>query len=256
MNQSDLLSIRAKERVNGGRHLNDESKVSDNVLLDSIREIIPYCEEKLTPFGYKVVFKPTITLFECQTIYHKNGGPIPDDVNKKVYMKPDGGILYAVKGNQTVPFLMSEDKIQGTNDTLFEKNMKRQSTGNAIERGAKNIRGAEMVFSGRDDFPYVMFVQGCDLHHTETISSRLVMMNMGTPNHYIEITPTVNVDSAIDAILPAINIKKMYGRGIATICIKAHKWNEMKHGSSNWSKSERIKILKKVIDLTIASFTS
>jgi hypothetical protein len=211
MNQSNLLSIRAKERVNGGSRLNDESKVSDTILLDSIREIIPYCEERLTPLGYTVVFKPTITLFECQTIYHKNGGPIPDDANKKVYMKPDGGILYAVKGTQSFPFLMTEDKIQGTNDILFEKNMKRQSSGNAIERGAKNIRGAEMVFSGRDDFPYVLFAQGCDFHHSETISSRLVMMNMGTPNHYIEITPTVNIDSSIDAILPAITIKKVCG---------------------------------------------
>jgi hypothetical protein len=171
-------------------------------------------------------------------------------------MKPDGGILYAISsiGDIRIPILIVEDKVQGTNDFLFEEGKKKQATGNAIERGAKNIRGAEMIFAGVDFFPYVMFASGCDFHHTETIAKRLEMMNMGVPNHYIDITPTTSPDhiqSTMDAVISSINIKKLSGKSIASIFVKAHKWNEMKHGSSSWTKNERLLIMKKVIDKVI-----
>ena len=49
---------------------------------------------------------------------------------------------------------------------------------NAIERAAKNIRGSEMICMSQNTFPYVIFASGCDFHNTETIASRLEMMNM------------------------------------------------------------------------------
>jgi hypothetical protein len=172
-------------------------------------------------------------------------------------MKPDGGILFAVSGEKRIPILIVEDKVQGTNDNLFEQKKKRQATGNAIERGAKNIRGAEMLFAGLEIFPYVMFASGCDFHSTETIAKRIEMMNMGFPNHYIEMATTITqeqVQLKIDAIIPSINVKKICGKSIASVFVKAHKWDEMKHGSSLWQKDEQVKILKKIIDKVLESF--
>ncbi len=197
-------------------------------------EIVAHASEILRPFGYDVLHEKTISLYECQRFFEKVGGPRPNPENKKVYMKPDGGILYAISDTKKIPILIVEDKVQGTNDILFEQNKKRQATGNAIERGAKNIRGAEMLFASLGIFPYVMFASGCDFHPTETIAKRIEMMNMGFPNHYSLDEP--------------FSIKKVCGKSIASVFIKAHKWNEGKHGSSLWEKSEQVGILKRVLD--------
>jgi hypothetical protein len=140
--------------------------------------------------------------------------------------------------------LITEDKIQGTNDLRFAKGLGRQATGNAIERAAKNIRGAEMAFMAPDQslFPYIIFAAGCDFHPTETIAHRLEMMNYGVPNTTFEVTPS-NVD-----IMPKLTgdlenktcRKRFSGKSIASIFVKTHKWDQLPHGSSNWSVKERI----------------
>jgi hypothetical protein len=155
-----------------------------------------------------------------------------------------------------IPLLIIEDKVQGTNDILYEQKKKRQATGNAIERGAKNIRGAEMIFASQNIFPYVMFASGCDFHSTETIAKRIEMMNFGFPNHNIPVSPTTSqteVDEKINTILQSININKNHGKSIASVFIKSHKWNEMKHGSSLWKTEEIVVICKKVIDKVFES---
>jgi hypothetical protein len=195
---SEGLSQRALERTEEGLHLNDESYSSEQTLQASIKEVMLYATEKFSPLGYKIEQSSKITLFECQEYFHKVGGPPPNPENKSVCMKPDGGILYAVK-EERIPILIVEDKLQGTNDIRLEKKLGRQSTGNAIERGAKNIRGAEMLFTG-DIFPYVLFASGCDFHSSETISKRIDMMNMGFPNHTIEIAPSTT-DEMIHSVV-------------------------------------------------------
>ena len=45
-----------------------------------------------------------------------------------------------------------------------------------------------------------------------------------------------------------INIKKLCGKGIASVFVKAHKWNQMEHGSSRWKKNEIVTLCKKAID--------
>ena len=256
MSQSKNLSERLTQMGADGKHLNDDSSGSEKILSEAMTELISYATHSFKPFGYTIVHEKTISLFDCQTFFEKAGGPTPNPENKKVCMKPDGGILYAISsiGDIRIPILIVEDNVQGTNDSLFEEGKKKQATGNAIERGAKNIRGAEMIFAGVDFFPYVMFASGCDFHDTETIAKRLEMMNMGVPNHYIDITPTTSPDhiqSTIDIIISSININKLAGKSIASIFVKAHKWNEMKHGASSWTKNERLLIMKKVIDKVI-----
>lgn len=252
--QSTGLSKRLSTLVEGGRRLNDDSSPSEKRLSAAMVDILLYAQEKCKTIGASISHKKQISLFECQEYFHRVGGPVPDPVNKKVYMKPDGGILMMHLKDQDIPILIVEDKVQGTNDQLHEQNKKRQATGNAIERGAKNIRGSEMLFAEYDIFPYVIFAAGCDFHSSETIAKRLEMMNMGYPNHYVEVTPTSSVDIKISEMIPSINIKKRCGKGIASIFVKAHKWDEMKHGSSNWKKEEMVVICKHIIDQVLEMF--
>jgi hypothetical protein len=250
---SEGLSVRHLQMAEEGVHLNDDSRSSEQTLQEAMTEIVQYATEKFTPLGYTIETASKITLFECQSYFHKVGGPTPNPDNKSVCMKPDGGILYAVKGDR-IPILMVEDKVQGTNDIRFSKKLGRQATGNAIERGAKNIRGAEMLFTG-DIFPYVLFASGCDFHPSETIAKRIEMMNMGYPNHSIVIDPssTERMNACI-ALLPAIQVKKCGGKGIASVFVKSHKWNELPHGASLWKRDEQVLLLKGVIDKVLETF--
>lgn len=250
MSQSSQLSKKLTAMVAGGSRLNDDSKGSEKTLDQAMLEIIKYSEEKNPE--YKITHKKKISLFECQETLEQMGGPKPDPANKKVSMKPDGGYIFAKYCDKLLPLLIVEDKRQGTNDNLHTLEKPRQATGNAIERAAKNIRGSEMLFAPFAIFPYVIFASGCDFHHNETISKRLEMMNYGCPNHYIEITSKItqeSIDVDILEILTKIDIRKRWGgRSVALVFIKAHKWDEMGHGSSAWTKDEEVRILKTVID--------
>jgi hypothetical protein len=259
VSQSNGLSQRLTKMVEDGRRLNDDSCSSEGTLSEAICEIRQYIEEKCNAIGAKLEHKKSISLFECQEFFQKCGGPIPTEENKNVSMKPDGGIFIVTLHENKIPILIIEDKVQGTNDNLYEQKKKRQATGNAIERGAKNIRGAEMLFAGQDIFPYVMFASGCDFHSSETIAKRIEMMNMGFPNHYIGLTPSTTqeeVNIKIETILPAIDIHKKCGKGVASVFVKAHKWDEMKHGSSVWKKEEIVVICKNIVDKVFASISS
>jgi hypothetical protein len=111
-----------------------------------------------------------------------------------------------------------------------------------------------MLFAGQDTFPYVLFASGCDFHHTETIAKRIDMMNFGVPNNYVNITTETTeeqVQSNIDDIIERINIKKICGRSIASIFVKAHKWDEMNHGTSCWKKDEQVQRCKEDYQLCI-----
>jgi hypothetical protein len=256
LTQSAGLSNRLTQLNVDGRRLIDDSFVSEKVLTETMNEIIPYATELFRTMGGTITHIPKISLYDCQVYFHEEvGGPLPNPENKRVFMKPDGGILMLGLHGKNIPILVVEDKVQGKNDQLHEQNKKRQATGNAIERGAKNIRGAEMLFSGLDIFPYVLFAAGCDFHETETIAKRIEMMNMGMPNHYIGVSPTTTptiLETQITQLLTQITVKKMCGKSIASVFVKAHKWDEMKHGASQWTKDERTKICKKVLDLVYA----
>jgi hypothetical protein len=248
---SQTLSKSLNEYCNENKRLNDDSKNSEKILSLAMEEVILYAQKLFKNISGTVNTKNKMTLYECQEYFHNAGGPEPNPINKNLCMRPDGGILMLSLNGKDIPILIVEDKVQGTNDNLFAKKCRRQATGNAIERGAKNIRGAEMIFSGLPIFPYVLFASGCDFHETETISKRIDMMNMGITNHYIDINKSSsdeNTNIIIENIKKSINIKKVCGIGIASVFIKAHKWNEMVHGASMWKKNEIVNICKKIID--------
>jgi len=248
------LSTRLKQMAKAGRHLTDDSVLSERNLKQAMQGVVAHARKRLASIGGTVHHTSTISLYECQQHFHAAGGPAPNVENKTVFMKPDGGILFASVRDKTYPILIVEDKVQGTNDLLYAANQKRQATGNAIERGAKNIRGAEMLFANLPIFPYLIFAAGCDFHASETIAKRIEMMNMGFPNHYIEVTPSTTPDeelTMVEGLLPNIDVTKKLGMGIASVFVKAHKWDEMPHGSSQWKTEEYQKICCHAVDLSL-----
>ena len=116
-----------------------------------------------------------------------------------------------------------------------------------------------MIFTNQDIFPYIIFASGCDFHSSETIAKRIEMMNYGILNHYIEVSSTTTqeeIDGKLNSILPKINIKKLLGKGIASVFIKAHKYDEMKHGSSLWKKDEIVIICRNIVDKVFENLSS
>jgi hypothetical protein len=88
-------------------------------------------------------------------------------------------------------------------------------------------------------------------------------MNYGYEPHYIEISPlTTNIPLPLPmtTIIPSINIKKKMRKGnlysIASIFIKAHKWDEMPHNSSRWERDEIISICKNIIDQAFENYNA
>ena len=249
-NMSQKLSKSLSEYFDENKRLNDDSKNSEKILSLAMEEVILYSQELFKNISGTVNTKNKMTLYECQEYFHNAGGPEPNPINKNFCMRPDGGILMLSLNGKDIPILIVEDKVQGTNDNLFAKNCKREDVGDDIEYAAKNIRGAEMLFAKLPIFPYVLFASGCDFHESETISKTIDMMNMGHKNNYIGITKSStdeNINVLIEDIKKSIKIKKVCGYGIASVFIKAHKWDEMIHGSSMWKKEEIVNICKKII---------
>ena len=257
ISQSAALRTRIKTMHDGGQHFNDDSKHSEDRLTSVIQtKILPHARARIEKIGGAVVFLKQISLYDVMEIFAQHN---PDEEidnceeNKKVYMKPDGGILIAIIDGKSYPILLTEDKLQGTNDERRAQGLARQATGNAIERAAKNIRGAEMLFCASPVFPYVLFASGCDLHSSETISKRLEMMNYGVKNHYIEMSTIEQlVEARVAQMLERINISKRFGgKCVASMFVKAHKWDEMAHGASAWSIAEIEAVCMRVVDAAI-----
>jgi len=247
------LSARLSKMVLGGRHLNDDSKHSESRMQAAIRNIIlPYAKAAVEHFGGKLEHRSSVSLYECQ----KHFGQASNEENKRVCMRPDGGVFMAVHNGIEVPILIIEDKVQGTNDSLHAAGKPRQATGNAIERAAKNIRMSEMLFAGRGIFPYVIFAAGCDFHPSETIAKRLEAMNFGMPNHSFALAPETTDDDVVahmERILADIRIATIAGKSVASIFVKSHKYDKMAHGASCWTPDEMGVICCHVIDMVIAA---
>jgi len=256
----DLLSLRMSLsarhvlRNEQGLSLNDDSKHSEKELMNGKPEILSYASQLFETLG-KVIWKAFITFYELKIFL----GLVPDDGDKNKRFIPDGGIYllvrYAIElvrnGIEEI-ILIVEDKLQGSNDIRFKEKKPKQATGNAIERLGKTFRQAEMCFLA-EFYALVVFVSGCDLHHTETISNRLSMMNYFAPNHYVSVSSIEehSIQEQIDQILPNINVLKKIGpdrKCVASIFVKAHKWDEMDHGSSRWKKDEIVLICCRTLD--------
>ena len=61
-------------------------------------------------------------------------------------MSPDGGLFFIELDSKRYCFLIVEDKYQGTNDIRYNEGLKKQGTGNAIERVFKNLNASWHLF--------------------------------------------------------------------------------------------------------------
>jgi type II restriction enzyme len=98
-------------------------------------------------------------------------------------IRPDGGLIY-VSTNSGIKLLLGvvEAKKQGTNDIRVLEGKNKQAKGNAIERSAKNYVELTNYFLNEDIFPYLMFMNGCDVEDiNSSIRDRITNMNLGSP---------------------------------------------------------------------------
>jgi hypothetical protein len=106
--QSNGLRSRLSNMMYGdGRHMTDDSKKSEKVLQEAMKDIIVYAENRFKSISQGIAYKNKITLYECQQYFANIGGPQANPQNKNVYMKPDGGILFALMDGKEVPILIT-----------------------------------------------------------------------------------------------------------------------------------------------------
>lgn len=225
-----------------GRTLLTDSNASETRMHRALPPLMAQARNLAQSLGGTVTHQKTLSLYDCQRMFHRfGGGPSPDPSNRSVYMKPDGGVIlyHHTASGWTCPVLIMEDKVQGTNDLRHAEGKPHQSCGNAVERAAKNIRGAEMLARHVPFFPYAIFASGCDFHPDETIAKRLEMMNYGFPNHTIVVTGETSaaaLDASVSRLLGAVNPRKRAGGcAVASVFVKAHRYDESPHGTSAWS---------------------
>lgn len=249
---AEMLSNNLSNLYISGENLINTSSKCEKKLIDCVDEIINYIEEN---YNVKIIKKTKMEHTEIKE-YLSDEYYFDEDYDEtssmKGFIKPDGGILLAkiIESDEIIPILVSEHKSQGTNDKRHQKGLKKQSCGNAIERAIKNINTCFTLFNKYPFFPYVIFGEGCDFHHSESISTRLESANMYKKPFYIPIgkdTTQEHIDDKVCEICSKINVfEKRYHIPISTICLKAHKWDEMKCDSSTWNKCEIKIILKKI----------
>ena len=238
MTKSETLSATHIEYRKSYKNLNENTSKNENLLKECMSKIFKKLQDKNPTYKFEYTKKIENPL-------------VPG------YIKPDGGMISIIINGEQIPLLISEDKIQGTNDKRFKQNKKKQALGNGIERFAKNMNFCNLLCNN-GVFPYVLFASGCDFHHTESISNRLVQGNFGKKNHYIECKTYKNTNDYkedLKCILEEIDIREeLINKSLlkrATCCIKSHKYDEMEHGSSAWNKKEIKKILRTVLKQSI-----
>lgn len=284
LTQSDGLSNRHLAMHQDGRTLVDDSNLSEGNLKTIIEPLLQWTRSAIEPYGGTIKYFNKISLDELRRISNDHEYVIGDEahatdcacdttlagngkcaglIDTRVSIKPDAGIILWIFKGMQYPLYIGEDKVQGTNDKLFTSGKPRQATGNAIERYFKNVRAEEMLCAHVPYFPSVVFASGCDFHSSETIAKRLEAGNYGTPNHYVEISQQNNATSeetVIQMQRMADNIsirKKSVGKympfaAVSSVCVKAHKWDEMPHNSSLWRPQEYLAVSKRVVELAIA----
>ena len=173
-----------------------KAKSIDDMVFAATNRVLAYVKSIL-PADFKVKIEKEVWQQYCQQklikslsvenrILYKPNIISPE---RKRTIRPDGGMLSIrkTKNDEWIPILITEIKRQGTNDMHYAKwiregrpprktkagkeksDFKGKSTGNAIERAAKNLFAARMIFASMDVFPYVIFAHGSDFYSTGSV---------------------------------------------------------------------------------------
>jgi hypothetical protein len=179
MSKSDNLR-KTQEQFGGGRSMfNPAAKQHEVNVLDTAYEVLCELNRKYKDCFIleKKLSKREIALSLGHKTYRSHG--------KNSFVKPDGGIIYYVKGNKKYPVLITEAKKQGTNDIRATEGKAKQGKGNAIERAYKNHKELELYCKNLPVFPYVIFAYGCDFEDGSSINDRLDAMTEYLPRNKI-----------------------------------------------------------------------
>ena len=207
---------------------------SENTLNCILDEFKDFCSDYVKQIG-KFHWQKTLKVSEVISNYKNN----------KCFMSPDGGLFFIELDSKRYCFLIVEDKYQGTNDIRYKKGLKRQSTGNAIERVFKNLNASWHLFKDLPISPYLVFVAGCDFHSSESIIHRIgPLSNFGKEPIVWEMESSNDFD--VSEMLPKIDVGKDIDREFATFCVKTHKYDKFSNKSSMWKASERLAVMKHI----------
>jgi hypothetical protein len=211
-----------------------ESEYTLNCILNNFKN---FCSEYIQRLGINATFHWQKSI--------KVSDVVKDYENDKCFMSPDGGLFFINIGACKYCFMIVEDKYQGTNDLRYSQGLKKQGTGNAIERVFKNLNASWHLFKDLPISPYLVFIAGCDFHSSESIIHRIgPLSNFGKKPIVWEMTKDSSFD--VPKMTEKIDVKKDINREFATFCVKTHKYDEFPNKSSMWTPNERMEIMKHV----------
>lgn len=210
-----------KLQENTNQHVvkNVQSKTQDNLIVRTMRKTLKNLQLRYPYLDFGI---------ETQVKIRDLGFPNFESINKKTFIKPDGGFLYVTLNSKKFYLLVSEQKAQGTNDRKFlntpnKSNFKKQSQGNAVERLGKNFIAMEYLFKDELILPFVVFLQGCDFHPKEsTIPDRVKVIFKGLSQNKINLRKTKISDT-------------LWGAG--SYFMRGHSYRE-NPGTSDWGFDE------------------
>ena len=135
-------------------------QVSLEQVLPDLRELYPELEIERWDNLYKTLIHEQLNSRDQELGVHQ--------FREVSHIKPDGGV-FVVKDNQGKwrVILVAEAKLQGSNKGRIERGLKKQATGNALERATKNIAEVRNFMIDENHFPYVVFGHGEDLTERE-----------------------------------------------------------------------------------------
>ena len=166
---------------------NVRSKSYDKEIYHAMLKCIDYLENRFPNLleHYKFEHEKSISFAELIKISKASEFRREyDETFIKNTIKPDGGVVYLVKKDDTRAkkiLVVSEVKIQGTNDQRAKEGKPRQAQGNAIERLGKNLIGIRTALNHEKITPFVCFGQGYDFvedyDENSFVMSKVSMLN-------------------------------------------------------------------------------
>ena len=182
-------------RKNTSQHKikNTESKEDDKIIKKASDRVIEYLEtrfkDKLVDF--EIIYKKEIKVKYMIDLIKDKGLRKEFDLefnDRKII--PDGGSIFLSnkKTKKMMPLLISETKKQGTNSARMAEGLKKQATGNAIERLGKNLIGIKSMLNHYDITPFVCFGWGDDFApDVKTVLVKVFILNEFYPLNRIAI---------------------------------------------------------------------
>lgn len=180
-------SEQLRENKKQHRPKNDRSKLEDKDIKKAMFQCIEYLEFRFPELkeDYRLEHTNSVSFGELIAMSKLSGLRYDYDTtfsNRRII--PDGGLIFLTKKDDTRTkkiLLVSEVKVQGTNDLRLKEGKAKQAQGNAIERIGKNLIGIRTALNHENITPFVCFGYGCDFEEdyddSSFVMSKVSMLN-------------------------------------------------------------------------------